>query len=103
MFAIVEIKGHQYKVQKGTQLTVEKLENEEGNNVSFNKILLIGEKADIQVGEPYIIGPTVEAKVLKQFKADKVRVFKKKAKKRYMVNKGHRQNYTKIEITEISK
>lgn len=102
MFAVVEIKGHQYRVQKGSKLSVEKLDSEEGKTLSFNKVLMIGEKSDVKIGEPYIIGPKVTAKILKQYKGDKVRVFKKKAKKRYMVNKGHRQNYTKIEVTEIS-
>lgn len=101
MFAIVEIKGHQYRVQKGTKLSVEKLKSEEGKSVSFNKVLMIGEKGDVKIGEPYIVGPKITAKVLKQYKGEKVRVFKKKAKKRFMVNKGHRQNLTEIQITDV--
>lgn len=102
MFAVVEIKGHQYKVEKGMKLNVEKIEEEEGKEVSFNKVLMTGEKADVTIGEPYVVGAVVTGKILKQFKDKKIRVFEKKAKKRYMVNKGHRQRLTGLEITDIT-
>jgi large subunit ribosomal protein L21 len=101
MFAVVEIKGHQYKIEKGVKFNVEKMEEAEGEMVTLKKVLMVGEGGDVKIGEPYVIGSKVTAKVLKQFKGDKVRVFKKKAKKRFMINKGHRQNLTRIEITEI--
>lgn len=102
MFAVVEIAGQQFKVEKGTKIDVQKLEAEEGADVSFKTVLLVADGASVKVGEPYVAGQVVTAKVLEQFKDDKVRVFKKKSKKRYMRNKGHRQNLTKLEVTSIA-
>lgn len=102
MFAVVEIAGQQFKVEKGTKIDVQKLDAQEGESVSFKTVMLVADGADIKVGEPYVAGPVVTAKVLEQFKDDKVRVYKKNAKKRYTRNKGHRQNLTKIEVTGIT-
>ncbi len=102
MFAVVEIAGQQFKVEKGTKLDVQKLEAAEGENVTFKTVLLVADGASVKIGEPYVMGPVVTCKVLEQFKDDKVRVFKKKSKKRYMRNKGHRQNLTKLEVTSIA-
>lgn len=101
MFAIVDIKGHQYRVKKGSKLSVEKMEEEEGKVVTFKKVFMIGEKSDVKIGEPYVTGAQVEVKVIKQYKGEKIRVFKKKAKKRFMINKGHRQNLTEIEVMDV--
>lgn len=102
MFAVVEIAGQQFKVEKGTKIDVQKLEEIAGDNVTFKSVMLIADGAKVQIGEPYVAGSSVICKVLEQFKDDKVRVFKKKAKKRYTRNKGHRQNLTKLEVTSIA-
>lgn len=102
MFAVVEIAGQQYKVEKGTKFDVQKLDAKEGEKISFKTVMLVGEGASVKIGEPYVIGPSVDCKILEQFKTEKIRVFKKKAKKRYTRNKGHRQNLTKLEVLGIS-
>lgn len=102
MFAVVEIAGQQFKVEKGMKLDVQKLDAAEGESVSFKTVMLVADGAKVKIGEPYVVGPVVTAKVIEQFKDDKVRVFKKNAKKRYTRNKGHRQNLTKLEITEVT-
>jgi large subunit ribosomal protein L21 len=102
MFAVVEIAGQQFKVEKGTKFDTQKLPAKEGEKVSFRTVLLTADGANVKIGEPYLEGPVVDCKIIEQFKTDKVRVFKKKAKKRYMRNKGHRQNLTKLEVVGIS-
>ena len=102
MFAVVEIAGQQFKVEKGTKIDVQKLDAPEDESVQFKTVMLVADGSNIKVGEPYVEGPVVTVKILEQFKDDKVRVYKKNAKKRYTRNKGHRQNLTKIEVTEIT-
>lgn len=101
MFAIVEIAGQQFKVAKGTKLNTQKLDAAEGETVMVKTVMLVADGKDVKIGDPYVMGPEVECKVVKQFKDVKVRVFKKKAKKRYTRNKGHRQRLTKIEVVGI--
>ena len=103
MYAIVEIAGQQFKVEKGKKIYVHRLEAEAGKNVEFEKVLLIEEDGSVMVGEPLIDGYIVEAKVLDHLKGDKVIVFKKKRKKGYRVKNGHRQNFTQVEIIGIGK
>lgn len=104
MYAIVETGGKQYRVEKGDVLHVEKLGVEEGQNVVFDKVLLISdENGAIEIGKPYVSGAKVEAKVLKNGKRKKVIVFKYKAKKNVRVKNGHRQPFTRVEITALSK
>lgn len=102
MFAVVEIGGQQFKVEKGTKIDVQKFEATEGDTVTFKTVMLLADGADVKIGEPYVVGPVVSCKVVEQFKDEKVRVFKKNAKKRYMRNKGHRQNMTNIEVISIT-
>ena len=102
MFAVVEIAGQQFKVEKGSKFDVQKLDVAEGEKVAFKTVMLLADGADVKIGEPYVTGPVVDCKVLEQFKDEKVRVFKKNAKKRYTRNKGHRQNLTKLEVVGIS-
>lgn len=99
MYAIVEIAGHQYKVQKDQQIYVNRLAGEEGDKVSFDKILLTDKDGKVEVGAPVIKGIQVDAKILSHLKADKVIVFKKKRRKGYRVKNGHRQSISLIEIT----
>ena len=101
MYAIVEIAGHQFKVSKDQKVYVHRLANEEGANVSFDRVLLIDNNGAITVGAPAINGASVEAKVLKHVKGDKVIVFKKKRRKGYKVKNGHRQFFTQIVIENI--
>ena len=101
MYAIVEIAGQQFKVSKDQKVYVHHLANEEGANVSFDRVLLIDNNGAITVGAPAINGASVEAKVLKHVKGDKVIVFKKKRRKGYKVKNGHRQLFTQIVIENI--
>ena len=101
MYAIVEIAGQQFKVSKDQKVYVHRLANEEGANVSFDRVLLIENNGAITVGAPAINGASVEAKVLKHVKGDKVIVFKKKRRKGYKVKNGHRQLFTQIVIENI--
>lgn len=101
MFAIIETGGKQYQVSKGTKLEVEMLDGKEGDTIEINKILLISDQSDTKIGMPLVDGAYVTAKILEQGKADKIKVFKMKSKKRYQRNRGHRQNLTTIEITDL--
>ncbi len=102
MLAVVKIGGHQEIVEVGEVLEVDKLLAEVGKTVNFETLLVSepnGEK--FQVGDPFISGTVVEAKVLEHGRGDKIRVFKMKKRKRYRKTQGHRQDYTLIEITKI--
>jgi large subunit ribosomal protein L21 len=101
MYAIVEIAGHQFKVEKDQRVFVNRLTTEEGKKVSFDTVLLISDDNNITVGAPAIDGAQVSAKVLKHLKGDKVIVFKKKRRKGYRVKNGHRQSLTEIVIETI--
>ena len=101
MYAIVEIAGQQFKVEKDQQIFVHRLEEKEGAKVEFDKVLLIDNKGKVNVGAPAISGAKVTAKVLDHVKGDKVVVFKKKRRKGYRVKNGHRQAFTQIEIQSI--
>jgi len=102
MYAIVEIAGHQFKVEKDQKVFVNRLSTEEGKKVSFDNVLLIGNGNDINLCAPAIDGAQVSAKVLKHLKGDKVIVFKKKRRKGYRVKNGHRQALTEIVIEGIT-
>jgi large subunit ribosomal protein L21 len=102
MYAIVEIAGQQFKVEKDQQLFVHRLEGKEGAKVSFDNVLLIDNKGKVNVGAPVIAGANVSAKIVEHLKDDKVIVFKKKRRKGYKVKNGHRQYLTKILIEGIS-
>lgn len=102
MYAIIESCGKQYKVEKGDVVFFEKLNAEEGKKVTFENVILVSEEGKIQIGNPYIKGVKVEGKVVAHGKGKKIIVFKMKAKKNYRRKQGHRQPYTKVEITEIS-
>jgi large subunit ribosomal protein L21 len=101
MYAIVEIAGQQFKVEKGQQIYTHRLAEEEGKTVSFDKVYLIDNDGDVKIGTPTIDNAKVSAKVIAHLKGDKVIVFKKKRRKGYRVKNGHRQYLTKIEIENI--
>ncbi|WP_394907377.1 50S ribosomal protein L21 [uncultured Mesonia sp.] len=102
MYAIVEIAGQQFKVAKDQKVFVHRLAGEEGDEISFDKVLLAGNGDDITVGAPAIEGALVGAKITRHLKGDKVIVFKKKRRKGYRVKNGHRQALTEIVINDIS-
>ena len=101
MYAIIESCGKQYKVAEGDVVFFEKLDVEEGKKVTFDKVVLVSEDKKVEVGAPYVKGVKVEGKVVANGKGKKIIVYKYKAKKNYRRTQGHRQPYTKVEITKI--
>ena len=101
MYAIIESCGRQYKVAEGDVVFFEKLDVEEGKKVTFDKVVLVSEDKKVEVGAPYVKGVKVEGKVVANGKGKKIIVYKYKAKKNYRRTQGHRQPYTKVEITKI--
>ena len=101
MYAIVEIAGQQFKVEKDQKLFVHRLDSKEGTKVTFDNVLLLANGDKISVGAPAIDGAQVGVKVLKHFKGNKVIVFKKKRRKGYRVKNGHRQALTEIQVENI--
>lgn len=101
MHAIIETGGKQYLVEAGQKIKIEKLEVEEGKEVTFDKVLLVFGGKKVEIGMPHVSGASVEANVLKQGRGDKKIVFRYKAKVRRRKMKGHRQPFTEVEITKI--
>ena len=101
MYAIIESCGKQYKVAQGDVVFFEKLDTEEGKKVTFSNVILVSDEGKVQVGNPYVKGVKVEGKVVSHGKHKKIVVFKMKAKKNERTKQGHRQPYTKVEITSI--
>lgn len=101
MYAVIETGGKQYKVQEGDVLYIEKLDAEADSKIVFDKVVALGADDGIKVGAPYVKGAKVAAKVLKNGKAKKITVFTYKSKKNEKRKMGHRQPYTKVEISSI--
>jgi len=101
-FAIVGIGGKQYRVAEGDKISVEKIADEAGQTVTLQHVFLASDGKDVKVGTPLVEGASVEAKVLEVAKGDKIRVFKMKPRKRYRVERGHRQWAAELEITKIA-
>lgn len=101
MYAIVDIAGKQYKVEKDKFLYAPLLKGDEGSSLDFDRVLLVDNDGDVKVGTPTVSGATVSAKILEHLKDDKVTVFKKKRRKGYRVKNGHRQQLSKILIEDI--
>ncbi|HAI41394.1 MAG TPA: 50S ribosomal protein L21 [Maribacter sp.] len=101
MYAIVEMAGQQFKVAKDQKVYVHRLQGEEGDKITFDKVLLLEDGDNVTIGAPVIDGAAVEAKVVKHLKGDKVIVFKKKRRKGYKKKNGHRQSLTEIVIESI--
>ena len=101
MYAIIEACGKQYKVVEGDTVFFEKLDTEAGKKVNFDKVILVSDDKEVQVGNPYVKGVKVEGKVVSHGKGKKIVVFKMKPKKNERTKQGHRQPYTKVEITAI--
>ncbi len=102
MYAIVEIAGQQFKVEKDNKIFVHRLTEEEGSNVEFDKVLLVDNDGKVKVGTPTVKDAKVTAKVLSHMKGDKTLVFKKKRRKGYQKKNGHRQYLTQVQIEEIT-
>jgi large subunit ribosomal protein L21 len=101
MFAVVDILGQQFKVAENTKYFVPRLKQEPESEVTFDKVLLLSDGKETKVGSPVVTGAKVTAKVLSHLKDDKVLVFKKKRRKGYRKLNGHRQQLTRIEVTQI--
>ena len=102
MYAIIESCGKQYKVSEGDVVFFEKLDTEVGKKVTFKEVVLVSDDKKVEVGVPYVKGAKVEGKVVEHGKGKKIVVYKYKAKKNYRRTQGHRQPFTKVEITKIA-
>ena len=100
MYAIIATGGKQYRVSEGDKIYIEKIDAEVGSTVSFD-VLLVENNGEVKVGTPVVEGVKVEGKVVGQVRGEKIIVFKYKSKKNYRRKQGHRQPYTKVEITKI--
>ena len=102
MYAVIQTGGKQYRVQQGDVIFVEKIDAQADEAVTFDEVLLVGNDGETKIGTPVVEGAKVEGKVLAQVKAKKIVVYKYKAKKNERKKQGHRQPYTKVEITAIN-
>jgi large subunit ribosomal protein L21 len=102
MYAVIATGGKQYRVEKGGTLCIEKLSAEPGSTVEFDEVLLIADGETITVGKPLLKGSKVLATIEEHGKGDKVTIVKFRRRKHYMRQKGHRQQYTKVRVTEIN-
>ena len=100
MYAIIATGGKQYRVSEGDVIYIEKIDAQVDSTVSFD-VLLVGNDGDVKIGTPVVEGVKVEGKVVGQVRGEKIVVFKYKSKKNYRRKQGHRQPYTKVEITKI--
>jgi large subunit ribosomal protein L21 len=102
MYAVIATGGKQYRVSEGTVVRIEKLDAAEGADIEFDKVLLVGQGADVAIGAPYVAGARVTATIQAHGKGDKVRIVKFRRRKHYLRQKGHRQQYTEVKVTGIS-
>lgn len=103
MYAVVDIAGKQFKVSENDRLRVPTLKQPKGASVTFDRVLLLAGEKEVLVGNPTVAGASVQATVLDHVRGEKVIVFKKKRRKGYRVKRGHRQEYTDIQVTKIGK
>lgn len=101
MYAIVDIAGQQFKVQKDQKIFVHRLDAETGSEMNFDKVFLVENEGKVTIGNPVVENAKITAKVLDHVKGDKVIIFKKKRRKGYKLKRGHRQQFTQIQIGEI--
>lgn len=101
MFAVLKTGGKQYKVSKDDQITVEKLDGEEGKAITLDNVLFLFDGKKATLGEPEVKGAAVKAKILKHTRGEKITVFKKKRRQNYRRKKGHKQDLTVLQITDI--
>jgi large subunit ribosomal protein L21 len=101
MYAIIDIVGQQFKVEKNTRIFAHRLEGKEGDELEFDKVMLIDNDGKVIIGTPFLKNALVTAKIISHLKGDKIKVFKKKRRKGYQVLNGHRQYFTELEINDI--
>lgn len=102
MYAVIQTGGKQYRVEEGTTLKIEKLTSDKGDDVAFDKVLMIHSDTETTIGQPYIECGKVTAKVVSQGRHKKIKIIKFKRRKQYMKQMGHRQSFTEVQITGIS-
>ena len=102
MYAVISTGGKQFRVKEGQRINVEKLNSEPGDIVSFDQVLMLGEGADVHIGNPIVPAAKVTAEVIEHKRDKKIKIVKLKRRKHHMKRMGHRQNYTTIEITAIT-
>jgi len=102
MYAVIESGGKQHRVQEGEVLKLEKIDVATGETLNFDKVLLVGEGADLRIGAPYVAGGSVSAEVLRHARHDKIRIIKFRRRKHYKRETGHRQWFTEVRITGIN-
>ena len=101
MYAIIKTGGKQYKVAEGSEIIVEKLDAAEGDSVTFEEVLALGEGSELKIGRPFVKGAKVTASVVKNGKGPKIRILKYRHKTNYRRRQGHRQPFTKVKIEKI--
>jgi len=102
MYAVIQTGGKQYRVEEGTTLKIEKLELGAGDNVEFDKVLMVQSDSGIKIGQPYVESGKVTAQVVSQGRHKKIKIIKFKRRKHHMKQMGHRQYFTEVQITGIS-
>ena len=102
MYAIVDIAGQQFKVEKDSEVFVHRLNGNEGDSLDFEKVMLLEDGDNVNVGKPFVEGAKVSATIVSHLKGDKVIVFRKKRRKGFQTENGHRQQFSKIKIEGIS-
>lgn len=103
MYAIIDACGRQYKVSEGQTLEVEKLNSQVGEKVVFDKVVTLVDGENVEIGKPFLENVKVVAEVVEHLKGKKVMIIKRRPRKGYRLNKGHRQWYTRIKIEKIEK
>jgi len=101
MYAVIKTGGKQYKVAPGEKLKVEQIPADVGAEVVLDQVLMIGDEANVRIGQPTVAGATVNATVVSHGRGDKVRIFKMRRRKHYQKHQGHRQGYTELRIEGI--
>ncbi len=101
MYAVVEIAGQQFRVEKGDQILAPKMDGDSGQTLEFDRVLLTSDDDDVKIGAPTIQGALVKATIVDEARGKKIIVFKKKRRKNYKVKNGHRQEYTRLKIDDI--
>ena len=102
MYAVIKTGGKQYRVAAGEKLKIEQIAADIGSEIVLDQVLLVADGDNLKMGRPLVTGASVQAKVLTQWRHDKVRIFKLRRRKHYQKHQGHRQNFTEIEITAIT-
>jgi len=102
MYAVIKSGGKQHRVEPGEVLRLEKLDASEGETVNFDKVMMIGEGENIQIGTPFVDGGAVTAEVVSHGRGDKITIIKMRRRKHYRRQAGHRQSFTEVKIKEIS-